>query len=71
MIEVIYKCKCMRREVVISVPAMKKGEDVKTWLDRSLSPGIAQNHALLSPFCQSRVMEYVKLEVDAVIGVGE
>lgn len=71
MIEILIKCKCMIREVRIDVPNRRQNEDVTMWMQNVVIPEVSRAHQYLSPFCKSKTMEYIKIQIgDNAEGIG-
>lgn len=63
-IEVLHKCKCLKEEVKVTVPARRgPAHDVSDWISTIVAGKISEDHEKRSPKCRRNIMEHVKIPV--------
>lgn len=60
MIEIHYKCHCLKQEATVWVKPRGDTEDIRLFMDRA-ARAISEDHRGRSPLCQSATMEYAKI----------
>ena len=63
MVEIRYKCKCMREEAIVQVNHRGKNEDILNWMKNVVTKAIFLDHKIQSPYCTAKNTEYVKIHV--------
>lgn len=62
-----WKCACMPREDLLEVADRRSHngvpEDIIKWMNRDIRPAIGDRHRELSPSCNSRQMETLKIQI--------
>lgn len=61
MIEIIYKCRCMKAEETVQVREREEGEEIVDWVRDIVGAAIDEAHRARSPFCMATHMEYAKI----------
>lgn len=61
--DVIYKCRCMVKEITIAVPDRRPNTDIEPWLNM-VTFCIGMDHKALSPRCFAEKMDYMKIPMD-------
>ena len=64
MIEVKYKCRCMKDEAGVFVVPRDPNRDVVQWIDGPVMAAITYDHTTRSPFCRAEKLDYLKLPLD-------
>jgi hypothetical protein len=69
---IIYKCPCMQDEATFVVRFRQPDEDVVSWMEEVVAPGLGRSHFSLSPRCTAGKTEYIKIPLlDESRGLGE
>ncbi len=62
LLNILYKCVCMKEEVSIAVPARRgPSHEVTDWVETVVAGRVSEDHHKRSPKCRSKTMEYVKI----------
>ncbi len=67
--EVIYKCRCMKEEAKLEIPARRDDEEIGSWMN-ILQAALTVDHRKRSPLCVRTAMEYAKIYVPPDGGIG-
>lgn len=68
MIEIKYKCQCMKEEVALQVIPRDVNRDIVEWMREIVQPAIGYDHKTRSPKCHRAKMEYAKIPMDEQSG---
>ena len=70
--KIIYKCRCMKAEVEITVPDRRPNGDLQDWMMGAVATCVSVDHRALSPMCQQTEMEYMKVPMpEGSPGIGK
>lgn len=69
MIEIRYKCTCLKEEAALWLKPRGDSEDVTVFMGR-VRDGITADHRLRSPLCLASKMEYAKVPAPTA-GIGK
>ena len=64
MIDVIYKCRCMNREVGVYVRDREPFEEIDSYISGPIRQAISDDHYKRAPRCEALITEYVGLPFD-------
>lgn len=63
MIQVLFRCRCMKPGEEITVPVRPRPEieDAAHWVGQVVAKAVGEAHLKRSPWCREQAMEYVKI----------
>lgn len=64
MIEIKYKCRCMKAEAAVFVVPRDPARNVVEWIEGPVMSAVGYDHTTRSPFCRAEKLDYLKLPVN-------